>query len=376
MKHKKKIKKNNISLIAFFFILVVFGLIILASASSVVGFTNFGDNYYYFKHQFLFGFLPGLFLFFLCSKIPYKFWQKNAVWLLLISLVLLILVFVPSIGKEHNNAKSWINLGFATIQPAEIMKLILIIYLSAWFSRLRQGYGGQAKKKDHIKSFSHGFVPFLILLGVTAGLVAFQQDVGTMSIIVLIAVGIFFTAGAKWSHLISLFLLSSVILTSLIKLAPYRLNRITAFINPEIDTQGIGYHINQALLAVGSGGLFGLGFNNSLQKFEYLPEVPGDSIFAIMAEELGFVFSTLFIILLFYFIFKILKIAKFAPDDFARLFCVGLAVWIGGQAIFNIGAMIGILPLTGVPLPFVSFGGTSLMILMAGSGILVNISKS
>ncbi len=366
MQHKKQIKKSNTSLIATFFVLVVFGLIILASVSSVVGFTNFGNNYYYFKHQFLFGLLPGLFLFFLCSKIPYKFWQKNAKWFLLASIAFLFLVFVPKIGVEYNNAKSWINLSFATIQPAEIMKLALIIYLAAWF----------AKSKEHIKSFSHGLIPFLILLGVVAGLVALQPDIGTMSIIVIIAVGIYFTAGAKWSHLISLFLFSAGIFTLLIKLAPYRLNRIIAFLNPTIDTQGIGYHINQALIAVGSGGLFGLGFGKSLQKFEYLPEVSGDSIFAIMAEELGFIFSVLFIILFFYFIFKIFKIAKFAPDNFTRLFCAGMAIWIGSQAVFNIGAMIGILPLTGVPLPFVSYGGTSLIVLMAGSGILVNISKN
>ncbi|MBU4360928.1 putative lipid II flippase FtsW [Candidatus Parcubacteria bacterium] len=364
---KKEIKKHNTSLIATFFILVVFGLIMLASASSVVGFINFGDNYYYFKHQFLFGLLPGLFLFFLCSKIPYKFWQKNAVWILFVSLILLILVFAPKIGLELNKSKSWINFGAFSLQPSEIAKLGLIIYLAAWF----------AKSKENIKSFSHGFLPFLILLGVIIALIALQPDIGTMVIIVVIAIGIYCVAGLKWSYFFWLILAGAGLLAFLIKIDPdgRRLNRIIAFLNPTFDTQDIGYHINQALLAVGSGGWLGLGLGKSLQKFEYLPEVSGDSIFAIMAEELGFIFSTLFIILLFYFVFKILKTAKFAPDDFAKLFAIGMALWIGGQAIFNIGAMLGLLPLTGVPLPFVSFGGTALMILMAGSGILVNINK-
>lgn len=367
MSHKDR-PTSTTSLTAIIFILILFGLIMLASASSVIGYLNFSDNYYYLKHQLLYGFLPGLILFFICSKINYKFWQKNAHWLLLTTILLLVLVFVPKIGLELNRAKSWIKIGEATFQPAEIIKLTLIIYLAAWFS----------KSKEHIKSFSQGLLPFLILLGIIAALIALQPDIGTMSIVVMIAMGVYFIAGLKWSYFMGLILASGGLLFLLIKIDPdgRRLNRIITFLNPTVDVQNISYHINQALLAIGSGGLFGLGLGHSRQKFEYLPQVAGDSIFAILAEELGFVFSVLFIIILVYFIIKIFKISAYSKNDFIKLFTVGLAIWIGGQSLINIGAMLGILPLTGVPLPFVSFGGTALMTLMAGCGILVNITKS
>ena len=375
MATKKHLFPSPTSLTTNIFILVLFGLIILASASSVVGYTDFGSNYYYLKHQFLFGFLPGLFLFLLLSKTPYKFWQKYAGLLLISGIGLLLLVFVPGIGATYNKARSWINLGIFSIQPSEIMKLILIIYLATWLSR-SDSDTRRTKSEKNIKSFSHGLLPFLILLTIISGLIALQPDIGTMIIITLVAIGVYFIAGLKWSHLLSLILLGAGFVAVLIKIAPYRLNRILAFINPSADTQGIGYHINQALLAVGSGGWFGLGLGKSRQKFEFLPQVSGDSIFAIMAEELGFILCTLFIVFFIYFIFKILKISKLETDEFARLFTAGLAIWLGGQALINIGAMVGILPLTGIPLPFISYGGTSLIAILAGCGILINIAKS
>ncbi|PIP29517.1 putative lipid II flippase FtsW [Candidatus Kuenenbacteria bacterium CG23_combo_of_CG06-09_8_20_14_all_36_9] len=356
---------QNTSLIIIFFVLIVFGFVMLSSASSVIGYTNFGDNYYYLKHQLLYGFLPGLFLFFLCLKIPYKLWQKNAVKIFLASLVLLALVFIPAFQLKNNPAKSWLIIANFSLQPSEIAKLALIIYLSAWFT----------KSKNHIKSFSHGLIPFAIFLSIVAVLVTLEPDIGTLIVIVFIAYAIYFAAGAKIKHFFSLLAISGVVLAGLIISAPYRFNRILTFLNPAGNTQDIGYHINQALLAVGSGGIFGLGLGQSRQKFEYLPEVAGDSIFAIIAEEIGFIFSLLFIILLIIFIAKILKISQNSPDEFVKLFTVGIGSWIGLQSLFNIGAMIGILPLTGVPLPFVSFGGTALMALMASFGILINMLK-
>lgn len=357
--------KKYKSLYFLFLGLVLFGLIILASASSVVGFTNFGDNYYYFKHQLLFGLLPGLILFFITIRIPYKFWQKNASWLFGATLLLLLLVFIPGVGQEHNKAQSWINLGISTLQPSEIAKLALIIYLAAWL----------AKNKGGSKSFSNGLLPFLIITGIIAGLIALQPDIGTLIIILIIALSIYFVAGLRWKHLAVILALGGGIFGLLIIAAPYRINRILTFLDPSRDTQGIGYHINQALLAVGSGGWLGLGIGKSRQKFEFLPEVSGDSIFAILAEELGFILATIFILTLIYFVIRILRVAKNSNDDFARFFAAGLAAWIGGQALINIGAMLGLLPLTGVPLPFISYGGTALMILMAASGILINIAK-
>ncbi len=359
-------KKSNTFIIVLF-LLLVFGLVILASATAVVGYADFGNNYYYLKHQILFGLLPGLILFLICAKIPYTFWKKNALLIFLFSLLLLALVFVPGISKSNENAQSWLNIAGASLQPSELAKLALIIYLSAWF----------AKSKEHVRSFSHGLLPFVIFLGLAAGLIALQPDIGTLSIIILIAVGIYFVAGAKLSHLFGLILLGSCLFTLLIKIDPdgKRLNRFLAFVKPGLDPQGIGYHISQALLAIGSGGLLGLGLGHSRQKFQYLPEVAGDSIFAVMAEEVGFVVCLLFLILLVYFVAQILKTAKEAKDDFVKFLAVGLAVWIGGQSIINIGAMVGLLPLTGVPLPFVSFGGTALFSLLAGCGIIVNALK-
>ncbi|MFC1622397.1 putative lipid II flippase FtsW [Patescibacteria group bacterium] len=362
MQHKKTtLQSFNINL----FIIILFGLVILSSATAVVGYTHFGDNYYYLKHQLLYGLLPGLFLFFLFSKISYRVFQKHAGLIFLISIIFLFLVFIPGVGKIYNQARSWIDIGGLSLQPSELAKLGLIIYLSAWF----------AKSREHVKSFSHGLLPFLILIGLVAGLIALQPDIGTMIIACLIGFGIYFSAGGRWKHILGLFVLGGVALTSLILTAPYRLNRLLAFINPEADLQGAGYHINQALIAIGSGGIFGLGLGHSRQKFEYLPEVAGDSIFAIMAEEGGLFIGLIFLILLVIFVNKIFKLSKNSSDTFVKFFALGMAIWIGGQAVINIGAMVGILPLTGVPLPFVSYGGTALMSLLAGCGILVNALK-
>ena len=363
---------QNTSLIIIFFVLIVFGLIMLTLTTTVISYNKYsGDNFYFLKHQLLFGLLPGLFLFFLCAKIPYKFWQKNAGLVFLIAIVLLVLVFVPTIGYEGNKAKSWIKINESIrFQPSEIAKLALIIYLAAWFS----------KHKEHVKSFFHGLLPFLILVGIIASLVALQPDIGTMSIIVLIAFGIYFVAGLKWSHFFGLILTGSglfFLLVKIIKIDPdgRHLERILTFLNPSTNLQGAGYHISQALIAVGSGGLFGRGLGGSRQIFGYLPEVIGDSIFAAIAEELGFFLTAVFVIFLFILIFKILHLARASQDNFVKFFAIGVALWIGVQAIVNIGAMIGILPLTGVPLPFVSFGGTALMALMASFGILINMLK-
>lgn len=355
------------SLTVIILILVLFGLIMLSSASSVIGYTQKNqDTYYFFKHQLLFGFLPGLILFFICSRINYKFWQKNAFWFLLATTLLLILVLIPGMSDPDNPAKSWLNISGLSFQPSEFIKLTLIIYLAAWFN----------KSKEHIKSFSHGLLPFLLFTVVIAGLIAIQPDIGTMSVIIFIALGVYFLAGAKVSHLVSLLLVGAGLFALLILAAPYRLERVATFLNPQKDVQNVGYHLSQAKLAIGSGGFLGLGFGHSRQKFEFLPEVAGDSIFAIMAEELGFILSVLFITLLIYLVIKILKISQESGNDFAKLFSGGLAIWIGGQSLINIGAMLGVMPLTGIPLPFISFGGTALMALMVGCGILVNITKT
>jgi len=361
---KNLINHSNKPFLIHLGIIVFFGLIILASATSVVGYNAYdGDTYYFLKHQLLYGLLPGLFLFWLCSKIPYEFFKKHAGKLFFFSLILLLLVFIPGIGSHYNKARSWINIGGFSLQPSEIVKLTFAIYLAVWFS----------KTQEHVKSVKNGLIPFVILLGIPVLLIALQPDLGTALIIVFISIAIYFASGAKWKHLLTLFISGSAVVGGMVLAAPYRMNRFLAFLNPDFDPQGAGYHISQSLIAVGSGGLFGLGFGKSRQKFEYLPEVAGDSIFAILAEELGFILSALFIFLLIFFVLRLFKIAKNSEDTFTKYLIIGIATWIGVQSIINIGAMLGIMPLTGVPLPFVSYGGTSMMILLASCGIINNV---
>lgn len=352
-------------LISIIFIIFIFGLIMLSSASVVVSFEKFGDANYLIKHQIFFGVIPGLILLFFTSQIDYKQWQKFALPLFVLSIILLLLVFIPGLGQSYGRAKSWINIFGISIQPSEIIKLTLILYLSAWLA-------GRGKEISH---FFYGFLPFLFFLSIISLLIILQPDIGTLSVIVLIALIIYFAAGAKLWHLGLVSLGGMGILFLLVKIAPHRLARFLVFLNPELDPQGIGYHLKQALLAVGSGGLFGRGLGLSRQKYLYLPEVIGDSIFAIIAEELGFIFTILLVILFLILMFRGLRLARLAPDNFARLTVVGIVSWFIFQAMINISAMIGLLPLTGLPLPFISYGGSALTMSLAAVGILINISR-
>ena len=216
---------------------------------------------------------------------------------------------------------------------------------------------------------------FLVYLGLVGGLIILQPDIGTLFIIILISLVVFYMAGARYKHLFYIMLAGAAGFVVLIKAASYRLDRLTSFLHPSVDPQGIGYHINQALLAVGSGGWFGLGLGHSEQKFQYLPEVAGDSIFAVIAEELGFVLILAVIVVFLWLFTRIMKVAKNAPDMYGNLIAVAVATWIVGQFFVNVAAMLRLMPLTGVPLPLISYGGTAMMTAMAGIGIVVNISR-
>lgn len=346
--------------------LTAFGLIMLCSAGVAVGWQKFQDPYFYFKHQFLVGVIPGLILMFIFSKFDYRKLRNYAPGLLLFSIVLLVLVFIPGIGAKWGTSRSWINvLGFS-IQPSEIVKLTFLLYLASWLS---------SKEERHLKDFQYGFVPFLCVLGIISLLTVLEPDTGTMMIIILMSLAVYFTAGGKILHFTWLGVLGAGALAILIKLSPYRAARFTTFLHPELDPLGVGYHINQALLAVGSGGWFGRGYGHSIQKFNYLPEVVGDSVFAVVSEELGFIFASVIVGVFAFLAIRCLKLAQRCEDKFGKLLVVGIVSWFIFQAFFNIGAMIGILPLTGVTLPFISYGGTSIMACLAAAGILVNISK-
>jgi len=346
--------------------LLIFGLIMIASAGVIYSETRFADEYYFFKHQLLYGVLPGVVVLYLFSKLDYHIWKKVAVPMFIMSVIFLILVFVPGIGSSIYGASRWIQLGPFSFQPSEMAKLATIIYLAAWL---------ESRGISKIKDIFEGTLPFLGIMSLIVFLIMKQPDTGTLGVIVLTSFSIFFISGARINHLASMGALGMSALWILIKIEPYRFNRILAFLDPGADPKGIGYQINQALLAVGSGGLFGVGLGHSRQKFNYLPEPVGDSIFAVIGEELGMIGSVILILLFVTLAIRGIKIAKNAPDMFGRLIATGITMWIAIQAFINISANIALVPLTGIPLPFISYGGTSLVFLMAAIGILLNISK-
>ncbi len=346
--------------------LLAFGLIMIASAGVIYSQTRFGDGYYFFKHQLFYGVLPGFFVLYFFQKIDYRFWKKFAVPFFLASIILLMFVFVPGVGSRVYGASRWIQLGPFSFQPSEMAKLVIIIYLAAWF---------ESKGSQKIKDVMEGLLPFLGIMGLIGFLIIKQPDMGTLFVIILTSFAIFFVSGAKLKHLAVMGSLGTFTLWLLVKLEPYRFDRISSFLDPGADPKGIGYQISQALLAVGSGGFLGLGLGHSRQKFNYLPEPVGDSIFAVIGEELGLIGSIALILLFVVFAMRGFRVAKNAPDVFGRLVATGITTWIIMQAFINIGANIALVPFTGIPLPFISYGGTSIIFLMAAVGILLNISK-
>ncbi|MBU1036757.1 putative lipid II flippase FtsW [Patescibacteria group bacterium] len=380
MRHKNKFKavfkdlfghssgehKPDLIFISSLAVLCFLGLLMLSSASSVQAFQKFNDSYYFLKHQITRGLLPGLLAFVLLSRISYRYWKKYAFWLLVISLALLVLVFIPGIGVVYNNAHSWIKIGGLSFQPTEVVKLTFLIYLASWFDK---------KNKQEMKNPEYSLIPLLSLLGLIIFLILAQPDTGSLLIILAIALMVYFAAGAPWKYILSMVAAGLIVLIIAVQIAPYRLDRFTSFLHPEKDPQGKGYHISQAKLAIGTGGIFGLGIGKSRQKFNYLPEVSGDSIFAIIAEEMGFIFSLIIIILFLMLMIRGFKIARASPDNYGMLLALGITGWFSFQAFVNIAGMVAILPLTGIPLPFISYGGTALFVSLAACGILVNISK-
>jgi cell division protein FtsW len=346
-------------------VLVVFGLIMIASAGLGYSRVRFSDEYFFFKRQMLFGALPGMIILFINSQIDYHFWKKFSFLFFMLSVICLILVFVPNVGSKIYGASRWIQLGPISFQPSEMLKISLIIYLAAWLE----------SRRERIKDFYDGLMPFVVIVGSISFLLIKQPDIGTLGVVILIAMSIFFISGAKISHMFLMGGAGIAALVMLIKLESYRMDRLLVFLHPELDPRGIGYQINQALLAIGSGGFFGVGLGHSLQKFNYLPEPAGDSIFAIIGEETGLVGVTILIILFIIVAVRGLRIAKKAPDMFGMLLAVGFTTWIIFQAFLNIAAISGLVPLTGVPLPFISYGGTSIIFLLMSVGVLLNISK-
>jgi cell division protein FtsW len=365
------------SLLSIIIILAVFGLVILFSASLVSGYSK-GDTYFYVKKQVV-ALIIGLVLFFILTRINYHIFKKLSFFFLLMSIVLLILVFVPGIRSEYATSYSWIVVFGQSFQVAEAVKLFLIFYLAAWVET----------RQDDLKKFSTGLLPFLVVISFIGVLLLLEPDLGTFMLVFIIALSIYFVAGGNMKQLIIMFLVAVIGLIMLFSRASqintsdnsnnglikdYQLTRIKCLQDPDFDRDNC-YQVSQSLIAVGSGGLWGRGLGNSLQKFNYLPEVWADSIFPVIAEEIGFV-GAVVVLLIYLFIFiKGALIAKRAPDIYGRSLAVGISVWIFFQAFLNIGGMINLIPMTGVPLPFISAGGTSLIFLLIACGILLNIGR-
>ena len=342
------------------------GMMILASASMALAEWNSGYAGYYVMRQFAYGGSLGLIGFFVAQYIPYRFWRRAALPLLVGALVLMALVFIPDFGLSAKGATRWLRFGSLVFQPAEIMKLAFVLYLASWLD---------ARRKD-VSSVSYGTIPFTIMLGIVSIFLIMQRDIGTLGIIVVSSCILYYLGGARAPHLAMLFILGAMLLFLIIQFgSSYRSERLRVFLDPAHDPQGTGYQINQAFIAIGSGGIAGRGFGLGVQKYTYLPEPMGDSIFAIFAEETGFIGACMLIALFLAFIWRGFLIAKRAPDVFGKLLAGGIIIGITTQAFVNMAAISGLLPLTGVPLPFVSYGSTSLAITLASTGILLNISK-
>lgn len=346
------------------FALALIGLLMIMSSSVIVSFERYGSNYNFLTRQAI-SLLVGVVALIVTSMVDYRFWRKHAVLILVTAMLLLVAVFIPGIGTKIGGAQRWIGLGPITVQPSEILKLAFIIYLAAWLE----------SKGKQVAQFREGVMPFLVLVGIGAILVLKQPDLGTVLVVTAVSAVMFYVSGANVAHMFSLGLAGIVLLFFLVRSAAYRWTRFLTFLNPNADALGAGYQVNQALLAIGTGGWFGLGFGQSRQKYLYLPQPHVDSIFAVMVEELGFLRIMPILFLYAFVILRGLRIAKTAPDQFGQLIAVGITAWILVQVFVNVGAISGLLPLTGVPLPFISFGGTSLVMLFAGTGILLNISK-
>lgn len=347
-------------------ILIVAGFFIFSSASLGL-LAKESSNYSSIAFsQTVLGLLLGSIAMFVATRLDFKIWKTLAFYLLLVAIILNILVLFPQIGFEHGGARRWIMVGGLSFQPSEILKFAFVIYFAAWLAGV----------KDKVKDVRWGLLPMLFLMGIAGGLLLQQPDTDTFIIIAVTGLAMYIAAGGRWRWVLVLLLAGLVALGALAYSRPYVMKRIQTFINPTSDSLGSSYQIQQSLIAIGSGELFGRGFGQSVQKFTYLPEPVGDSIFAVAAEEFGFVGSVLLLAIFLLFATRGLKIASRVPNAFGRLTVVGLVIMIITQAFVNIGAMLGVLPLSGITLPFVSHGGTSLFISLFEVGIILSISKT
>lgn len=357
-------KVDKIFLITVIF-LVIAGFSIFASASISL-LTKDGAKFSSVAfNQSFFGLFLGFIACFTLSKIHYRIWRKYAFFIFIIAITLALLVFVPKLSFAHGGARRWLSIGGISFQPAEFLKIAFVIYFSAWLSGV----------KEKVSTLRYGFLPFLIIMSIIGGIMLAQKDTDGLVVIILSGFGIFITAGGKWKHLFIMILLLLSMITAIAYSRSYIMNRFTTFLNPSSDLQGAGWQIQQSLNAIGSGQMFGRGFGQSIQKFKFLPESISDSVFAVAAEEFGFVGSSVIIFAFVFFAYRGLKIAVKSPDMFGGLLVVGIVILVISQSFINIASMLGAIPLSGLPLIFFSQGGTSMFLTLAEMGIILNVSK-
>jgi cell division protein FtsW len=344
--------------------LTCFGVVMVFSSSCIMAGEKYGDAFFFLKKQAQFALIGGL-LMTLTMYIDYEFWRKMAIPLLIIGICLLGLLFVPGMGVKAGGAARWLRLPGVTVQPVELVKLGLVLYLASSMTR----------KKEKISSFTFGFLPYMLVLGAILGLLLMQPDLGSSMIISGVAVVMLLLAGVRWRYIVPLVLAALPVIYFLIMNVDYRRRRILAFLDPWDDPYDTGFQIIQSMIAFGSGGALGKGLGVGEQKLFYLPEAHTDFIFSVIGEELGLVgvlvVGGLFLIL----VLRGLKIASHAEEPFARYLAFGLTLLLGLEAFVNMGVCMGLLPTKGLALPFISYGGTSLVASLVAIGILLNISS-
>ncbi len=343
-------------------ILSIFGLLMIYSSSSIWAEYKFSDSFHYLKYQSIF-FIIGIMLMIIISKANYNFYYKHSNLILFISFILLVLVLIPGIGSIRNGSRSWFGIGGLGIQPSEAAKISLIIFTSKYLSK-----SSTIKVKD--------IIPILLILLVFFGLIMLQPDLGTASIMFISVIAILFIAGTPNKFFITLGVLGILGVIGLIVIAPYRMDRITSFINPWKDPLGTGFQMIQSLYAIGPSGLLGTGYLNSIQKHFYLPEPQTDFIFSIICEEFGILGSIIVVSLFGILLYRGIRISNNSTDLFSKYLSFGIIFQLIFQAIMNLAVVVGLIPVTGVTLPFLSYGGSSLLISMASIGIVLNISRN
>ncbi len=357
-------KEFDILLFISIIIISVFGVVMVYSASYVWAEYKFNDPFRFVKSQLVF-LLIGIFLMLFISRINYKIYYEKANVILLICIILLVLVLIPGIGTIRNGSRSWFGIGPLGIQPSEATKLALLIFTSKYITN----------NIKLLKNIRKGVVPILIITFLVFALIMLQPDFGTGFIIVVSIIGLLFVGGVPFKYFLYLFLIGLFGITGLILVAPYRLKRILSFLNPWSDPLGSGFQIIQSLFAIGPGGLFGHGFLNSRQKHFYLPEPQTDFIFSIISEEFGFMGILIVSFLFLLIILKSFKIARKSKEPFGKFLCFGITFGLAFQTLLNLMVVVGLIPVTGVTLPFLSYGGSSLLITLSSMGIVLNISR-